>query len=113
MFKKLASLLSIDMAIDFAETTPLNNLWKTRVKGLMDWSGAFGGNYDPSSAAIFNAGTDTGVEYFYLYPLGSTDLTKYYYGTCWVQPGKLAAGSTTTKASGDFKVLGQGALSTH
>lgn len=102
---------SIDFAADFVETTPLNTLWKQQVKGLMAWTGAFEGNFDTASTALFAASTDTGVENFYLYPQGSS--STYYFGTAWVKLGKVAAGSTTSKASSSFTLIGYGALSQH
>ena len=105
----------VDWSIDFdqqiVDTSSLNQTWKTFVKGMQGWSGSFSGNFDTASTALWAASTDTtGAQNFYLYPQGSAFTGQYYYGTAWVQLGKIAAGSTTTKASSSFKITGQGAL---
>lgn len=100
---------SIDYEAPLVKTTPLNTTWETFVKGINGWSGTFAGNFDTASKALWTIGTDTGVANLYLYPQASVT-GAYYYGTCWVIPGKLAAGSTTSKASSSFKVTGQGTL---
>ncbi len=102
---------SLDFDMGLVDVTPLNTTWKEFVKAVMGWTGAFNGNFDPTNAALFDASIDTGVEKFYLYPLGAADMTKYYYGTAWVQLGKIAAGSVTAKASNSVKLTGNGALS--
>lgn len=104
----------IDWSLDFdmatVDTTPLNNTWKTFVKGLMGYSASFNGNFDTASVQLFLASTSTVAEKFYLYPLGAAGTTQYYYGTAWVQLTKIAAGSTTTKASSGIKLTGHGTL---
>jgi len=105
----------VDWSLDFdmatVDITPLNSTWKEFVKGLMGYSLSANGNFDPTSDTLFSASTDTGATRWYLYPLGAGDMTKYYYGTSWVQLGKVAAGSTTAAAKNGFKGTGQGALS--
>lgn len=105
----------VDWSLDFdmatADVTPLAQTWKSFVKGLMGYTGAFSGNFDLTSTQLWLASTSTVAEKFYLYPNGATSMTNYYYGTAWVQLGKIAAGSTTAKASNSFKLIGQGALS--
>lgn len=101
---------SIDMDMATVEVTPLGNTWKEFVKGLMGYSGTFSGNFDTASTQIWDAATSSQVEKWYLYP-DRNDTSKYYYGTAWVALNKVAAGSTTAKASSSFKFTGQGALS--
>lgn len=107
----------IDWSIDFdmatVDTTPLQNTWKTFVKGLMGYTGTFSGNFDSSSTQIFQASTSSVVEKWYLYPVGAGAPTQYYYGTAWIQLGKVAAGSTTAKASSSFKMTGHGSLNSN
>lgn len=101
---------SLDLDMATVDTTPLNNTWKQFVKGLMGYTGSFGGNFDTASMQLWLASTSAVAEKFYLYPtVGSP--TRYYYGTAWVQLGKIAAGSTTSKASSSFKIIGTGTLS--
>lgn len=101
---------SIDFDMALVDTTPLNNTWKTFVKGLQGWTGAFAGNFDPASKTLWTAANDTGVQNFYLYPQGNAQTGQYYYGTCWVQLGKIAEGSTTSKANSSWKATGHNAL---
>lgn len=103
---------SIDMDMATVDVTPLNNTWKYFVKGLMGWTAAISGNFDTTSNQLFAASTSSVVENFYLYPQASTP-TSYYYGTVWVQLGKVVAGSTTAKASNNLKLTGHGTLNTH
>lgn len=104
----------LDWSLDFdmatVDTTPLTNTWKTFVKGLQGYTGSFSGNFDTSSVQLWSAATSTVPEKFYLYP-DIAQPTRYYYGTAWVQLGKIAAGSTTTKANNSIKLTGTGALS--
>lgn len=104
---------SIDMDEAFVDSTPLGNTWKQFVKGLMGYTMTFGGNFDTANTQLFGAATSAVAENWYLYPIGASDMTKYYYGTAWIQLVKVAAGSTTTKASNSFKGTGQGSLNTH
>lgn len=103
---------SIDMDVAMVDTTPLNNVWKQSVKGMLGFTGSFGGNFDPNSNQLFLAAISNVPENFYLYPQSAVP-TAYYYGTAWVQLGKVAAGSTTSKASSSIKLSGQNALNTH
>jgi hypothetical protein len=107
--EQLDCSLDFDMAL--VDVTPLNFTWKDFVKGMQGYTGAFNGNFDTTSNQIYLASTSSVAEKFYLYPQASVP-TQYYYGTAWVQLGKIAAGSTTTKASNGFKITGRGPLST-
>ena len=100
---------SIDFNMQTADVSPLGATWKTFVKGLQEWTGALAGNFDIANVSLFAAATDTGTEKFYLYPQGTSGT--YYYGTAWVQLGKIAAGSVSAKASSSVKLTGDGALS--
>lgn len=99
---------SIDMDMAVVDSTPLGLTWKQFVKGLMGYSLSFQGNFDTVSTQLFQAATSAVAEKWYLYPQGTS--STYYYGTAWIQLGKVAAGSTTTKASSSFKGTGQGSL---
>lgn len=101
---------SLDFDMQTVDVTPLNNTWKSFVKGLQGYTGAFGGNFDTANTQLWLASTSTVAEKFYLYPDAGSP-ARYYYGTAWVQLGKIVAGSTTTKASNSIKITGSGALS--
>lgn len=103
----------VDWAIDFeqplVDVTPLNNTWKSFVKGLMGWTGNFSGNFDPVGNTLWTASTGTTKSAFYLYP-NAASMANFYSGSGWVILGKIAAGSTTAKASTSFKIIGDGTL---
>jgi hypothetical protein len=104
---------SIDFDQAIVDCSPLGNDWKQFVKGMQGWSGTFAGNFDQGSKQLWNASIDTtGFQNFYLYPVGSANMGEYYYGTCWVQLGKIAEGSTTSKANTSWKATGDGTLYT-
>lgn len=100
----------IDMDIAMVDVSPLNNTWKQFVKGMLGYSGSFAGNFNLGSNQIWLASVSDVPENFYLYPTVAST-TQYYYGTAWVQLTKIAAGSTTAKASSAFKITGDGILS--
>jgi len=102
---------SIDFNMALVDVTKLGSTWKNFVKGLMEWTGTLSGNFDTANTALFAGATDTGVENFYLYPQGTS--TTYYYGTCWIQLGKIVEGGVAKKAANNVKLIGDGALSTH
>jgi hypothetical protein len=102
---------SIDMDVAMVDTTPLNNTWKQFVKGMLGYTGTFAGNFDPNSNQLWLASISNVAEKWYLYPQSAVP-SLFYSGTAWVQLGKVAAGSTTTKASSSIKFTGQNALAT-
>jgi hypothetical protein len=107
---------SLDFDMPIVDVSPLNHLgtevgnWKQFVKGIKGWSGAFAGNFDVGSRILWDASNADGFVPFYLYPNYSNNQEQYYYGTAWIQLGKIAEGSTTTKASSSFKATGDGQL---
>lgn len=100
---------SLDMDQAIVDVSPLNLQWKQFVKGMFGYTGAFNGNFDPSSNQLWLASVSDVPEKFYLYPT-IADMSKYYYGTAWIQLTKIASGSTTSKASGGVKMTGDGQL---
>lgn len=102
---------SIDYDQPLVDVSPLANNWKNFVKGMMGWSGAFSGNFDLTSATLWTASTGSTLSKFYLYPQGASNMARYYYGTGWIILGKVAQGSTTSKANSSFKITGDDALS--
>lgn len=100
---------SIDMEVATVDASSLNQTWKNFLKGMMGWSGSLNGNFDPSSVQIWSAATSNVAEKIYIYPTISSP-TLYYYGTAWIMFNKVAAGSTTAKASQGIKFQGDGQL---
>jgi hypothetical protein len=101
---------SIDFDQAIVDTSPLNNKWKTHVKGMIGWSMACAGNFDRASKVLWDASIVDEAVPMYLYPT-SLHMSLFYYGTCWVSLGKVAEGSTTSKASSSWKGTGEGELS--
>lgn len=101
---------SLDADTAMVDCSSLNQTWKNFVKGMLGYSGNFNGNFNLGSKQVWLAHLSDVPENFYLYPTLSS-VTQYYYGTAWVQLTKFASGSTTTKASGAFKITGDGTLS--
>lgn len=101
---------SIDADTAMVDCSSLNQTWKNFVKGMLGYSGTFSGNFNLGSQQLWTAHLSDVPEKFYLY-ITSASTSQYYYGTAWVQLTKIAAGSTTAKASGAFKITGDGALS--
>ncbi len=100
---------SIDFDMALVDVTPLNNTWKNFVKGMMGYTLTVNGNFNPGSNQLFLSSTSAVKEAFYLYPQTGQP-TQYYYGTAWIQLGKVVAGSTTAKASSGFKGTGDDSL---
>lgn len=100
---------SIDMDIATVDVSSLNQTWKNFVKGMIGWSATFNGNFNTASNQLWLAAINNYAEKFYLYPT-IENMGAYYYGTGWVQLNKIAAGSTTAKASTGFKLTGDGEL---
>lgn len=101
---------SIDMDVAIVDVSQLNQTWKQFVKGMLGYSGSFSGNFDTASVQLWLAAVSNVAEKFYLYP-DSSSTARYYYGTAWFQLTKIAAGSTTSKASSGMKFTGDGTLS--
>lgn len=100
---------SVDFDIAMADVSQLNLTWKEFVKGMIGWNGTVSGNFNPASAQLWAASISNVAEKIYIYPTSATP-TSYYYGTAWIALTKVAAGSTTTKASSAFKMTGTQAL---
>lgn len=101
---------SLDMDIAMVDVSALNQTWKNFVKGMLGFSGTVNGNFNTGSTQLWTASLSDSPENFYLYPT-SASTSRYYYGTAWIQLTKIAAGSTTAKASGGIKLTGDGVLS--
>ena len=103
----------VDWSLDgdqaIVDISSLNQSWKNFVKGMMGWTCTLAGNFNLSSSQMFSAWTSDVPENFYLY-ITKASMTQYYYGTAWVQLTKIAAGSTTAKASTSLKLTGDGQL---
>lgn len=72
--------LTIDA--DKVDDSAFGDLWETRLKSPLTWSGTAEGNFDTASSDLFDIAASTGLCKAYLYP-GRADATRYYYGTCW------------------------------
>jgi hypothetical protein len=110
---------SLDFDMSIVDVSPLNSSgtgqgnWKQFVKGMKGWTGTFAGNFDEGATQLWYASILDNYVNFYLYPNYSNNQAEYYYGTAWIQLGKIAEGSTTSKASSGFKATGDGPLFTN
>jgi len=98
---------SIDVEFDEEEDPALGDSWKTRLKGLLDFSGAFSGNFDDAQDTIWDAAMASTSAKFYLYPAAATT-TRYYYGNIW--PKVSVDGSVTGKENFSVSFSGDGQL---
>lgn len=103
---------SLDMDNTTVDVSSLNQTWKNFVKGMIGYSGTISGNFNTGQTQLWTAAISNIAENFYLYPTSAVP-GSYYYGTAWVQLSKIAAGSTTAKATSSIKLTGNGALSTN
>lgn len=103
----------VDWSIDFdaamVDVSALNQTWKGFVKGMLGFTGSMSGNFDTASTQLWLASVSDVPEKFYIYPTVAS-VTRYYYGTTWIALTKIAAGSTTAKASSGIKMTGDGQL---
>jgi len=95
--------------VDFEEDTDpaLGDSWTTRLKGLLNFSGAFSGNFDDLQDTLWDAAVNTTVAKFYLYP-DATQTGRYYYGNIW--PKVSVAGGTGGKETFSVSFVGDGQL---
>jgi len=75
---------SVDGSVDQVETTSFGDTTKTFVSGLPNNSGDFGGYWDDSDTAIYNAWGSSVARKFYLYPDFTNDAGTYYFTTAFV-----------------------------
>lgn len=98
---------TIDVDFDEAEDPALGDSWKTRLKGLLDFSGSFSGNFDDAQDTLWDAHVSSTNAKFYLYP-DSTQTGRYYYGNIW--PKVSVDGSVTGKENFSVTFNGNGQL---
>lgn len=98
---------SIDVDFEESPDPALGDSWTTRLKGLLDFSGAFSGNLDDAQDAVWDACLASTSVPFYLYP-DSTVATRYYYGRIWPKLG--VEGAVTDKESFAVSFVGDGQL---
>lgn len=67
---------------DKVDDSAFGDLWETRLKSPLKWSGSAEGNFDTASSDLFDIAAGTTLCRAYLYP-DRADTTKYYYGWCW------------------------------
>lgn len=96
---------SLNMATDAVDVTAFNDANKVNVVGLPELSGSFSGWWDETDGTIFdaaiaaNAGTAVKC---YIYP-DSADMTKYAYGTAFVDASIQGSVNGAVEISANFR----------
>lgn len=67
---------------DKVDDSAFGDLWETRLKSPLKWSGSAEGNFDTASSDLFDIAAGTTLCRAYLYP-DRADAERYYYGWCW------------------------------
>ena len=83
------------------------DLWRTKLRGILEWSGSLTGNFDTAQDLAFQASIASTSVRIYIYPDRAT-AARYYYGSIWA---KLSTGMGVAK-KGDMGLTwdGDGAL---
>lgn len=71
---------AVSFQTDKIDVTSFQDVTKTYVAGLPDFSGTYAGFYDTATAQLYTAATDSVARKFYLYPTTSSTGT-YWFGT--------------------------------
>lgn len=96
---------SINMATDKVEVTAFGDPNKVYVQGLPDISGDLSGFFDDTSDQLYDASRSADGVKMYLYP--SEDcLTKYFYGTAFVDFSINTGVAEAVAISGSFAAAG-------
>ena len=98
---------SIDVDFEDDPDPALGDSWKTTLKGLLNFSGAFSGNFDDAQDTLWDAAIAATSAKFYLYPASATT-TRYYYGNIW--PKVSVDGSVSGKENFSVTFSGDGQL---
>lgn len=106
--------ISIDIDFDEDPDPAFGDVWESKLKGLLRFSGSMAGNYDTAQAgnALWHAVITSGQSAhrkWYMYPTRATT-TSYYYGN--IFPKLSIRGGTGGKGafSGAFSSAGQLAI---
>jgi len=109
---QITEAAEVNLDVDFAEDPDpaFGDTWETRLKGLLRFSGSFGGNYDTAQAGntLWLAAILDGAVNWYMYPTAATT-TAYYYGS--IFPKVSVRGSTGSRGTFTAAFTGNGALS--
>ena len=96
---------TLDLSTDRADTTCFEDGNKTSVQGYPAYKGTFGGFWDDTDDAAFDAVESTTAVKMYLYP--SLDaVSKYFYGTAWVDVSIATGTDGAVTTSGNFEAAG-------
>jgi hypothetical protein len=92
---------SFDRKVDMIETTCMGDSNKTFVPGLPDMKGTFSGFWDAADDQLFTAAEQTAAVNMYIYP-SSTTITKYFYGTAFVDFSLSGGKDKAVEFAGSF-----------
>lgn len=93
---------SNDFAVDQADATCFGDTTKVYLAGLPDASGSFSGLYDDAGQGLLAGAQDGLSRKMYLYPTTS-DATKYWYGTVFVDASFEGAVDKAISVSAKWK----------
>lgn len=96
---------SLDLKRDRVDVTAMGDTNKVAAQGLPAYSGSFSGFWDETEDTLFQATEATSGRAMYIYPSRDA-ITKYFYGTAWVDAGFTGAVGDAVKLSGTFEAAG-------
>jgi hypothetical protein len=98
-----------EFAIDFDMVTvsALGDVWDTRLKGMMRFSGKLSGQFDTASTLAWDALMATTSRQIYVYP-DRGNVAAYYSGLCW--PKLTIKGGVGAIVSFESTIDGDGPL---
>jgi|SRR3990170_705542 len=99
---------TLDVNFDEDPDPALGDSWKTRLKGLLEFSGSFSGNFDDAQDTLWDASIASTSAKFYLYP-ASGQSGRYYHGNIW--PKVSIGGGVSGKETFSVSFTGDGTLS--
>lgn len=93
---------SMDWSVDQVDATCFGDTSKTYLAGLPDASGAFSGLFDTAGQALLSGAQDGLSRSLYIYP-STTDTTRYFYGSVFVDASFEGAVDKAISISAKFK----------
>jgi hypothetical protein len=96
---------SLDFATDKVEVTAFGDVNKVYVQGLPDVTGEIEFFFDDADASLYTASRSTDAVKMYIYP-SEDALTRYFYGTAWVDFSIEGAVDGAVQGSISFQAAG-------
>jgi hypothetical protein len=96
---------SLEMKRDRVDVTAFGDTNKVMVQGLPAFSGSFSGFWDEADDTLYQASEATSGRAMYIYPSRDA-VTKYFYGTAWVDVSASGSMGDAVKIEGTFEAAG-------